>query len=285
MRESFLTDLFACGDSFAAAEAASSTLAGNRAVTAVFATALVLILCFPSTRRLGVLAGYGVVVALTMLLLPAIDSAREAARRSSCNCNLKQFGIALHNYLDTYGCLPPAYIADSHGRPMHSWRVLLLPYLEGKQIFQTYDFNEPWDGPHNRLLADQMPKSFRCPSDSVSKPGETSYALVVGPATMWPEGDAIPFRNVSDGSENTLAIVEVAGAGIHWMEPRDVPINVAKAGIGKAPKLGICSRHPGGVQAVFADGSVHFLNETISQADLEALITPADGKVRIQRDP
>ena len=96
-------------------------------------------------------------------------------------------GVALLTYHDTYGSFPPAYIADDQGRPMHSWRVLILPYLEEKSLYDRYDFSEPWDGPDNSQLAAEMPKVYRCRSDSCSlSPTDTSYLAVVGDGTIWP---------------------------------------------------------------------------------------------------
>jgi hypothetical protein len=105
----------------------------------------------------------------------------ELSRRSACVVNLKQIALALHNYHDTYGTFPPAYVADENGRPMHSWRVLILPFLESSDVYSKYRFDEPWDGPHNRLLADRMPYAYRCPSESRNSPPSriTSYVAVV----------------------------------------------------------------------------------------------------------
>src|SRR5262249_42952585 len=79
------------------------------------------------------------------------------ARRSQCKNNLKQIGLAMFNYHDAYGCFPPAYIADADGRPMHSWRVLLLPFLDEAARYRKYRFDEPWDGPNNSELATSVP--------------------------------------------------------------------------------------------------------------------------------
>jgi hypothetical protein len=284
MDVSILQRLLACSDAHVRPATWLSRLDPNSVVAGIFSLALIVILCIRPLRRPGVLLPFGMVAALALLLVPAIAQAREAARRSTCTCNLKQIGIALHNYRDRFGTFPPAYIADEFGRPMHSWRVLLLPYLEGKQVYDQYDFNEPWDGPNNRLLADKMPAVYHCPSDDESKPGETSYATVVGPETAFPGDDVVRLTDVKDGTENTLVIVEAAGNGIHWMQPRDVPVNVVKAGINKAPGLGICSRHPQVAIAVFADGSVHALHEIISPEMLRALSTRAGGE-RVDLNP
>jgi len=284
MDVSILPRLLACSDAHVRPAAWFSRLDPIWVVAGIFSLTLIVILCIRPLRRPAVLVPFGMAAALALLLVPAIAQAREAARRSTCTCNLKQIGIALHNYRDCFGTFPPAFIADEFGRPMHSWRVLLLPYLEGKHVYDQYDFDEPWDGPHNRLLADKMPGIYHCPSDDESNPGETSYAAVVGPETAFPGDETVALDSVTDGTHNTLVIVEAAGNGIHWMQPRDVPVSVAKAGINKAPGLGICSRHPQVALAVFADGSVHALQEIMAPEMLRALSTRAGGE-RVDLNP
>src|SRR4051812_9073955 len=101
-------------------------------------------------------AGKGCVAALALGLAIAFffslspsTGPREASKRTQCKNNLKEIALALHNYHEAYGCFPPAYIADKDGRPMHSWRVLILPYLDEKPLYLKYRFDEPWNGPHN----------------------------------------------------------------------------------------------------------------------------------------
>ena len=117
-----------------------------------------------SDLRLGPPVGVG--------LLPG-PRAREAGRRPKCGNNLKQIGLAMANYCNAYGRFPPAVIADASGRPMHSWRLLLLPFLlsEEKALYSSYNFDQPWDGPDNIRLADRMPAVYRCPSDKGRLPG------------------------------------------------------------------------------------------------------------------
>ena len=105
-----------------------------------------------------------IIAVLIALLLPAVQQAREAARRSACKNNLKQIGLALHNYHNAYGSFPPAFVPDAEGHPAHSWRVLLLPYVDGEELYSLYRFDEPWNGPHNSKLADKIPSVYRCPS-------------------------------------------------------------------------------------------------------------------------
>src|ERR1700676_3675353 len=106
-----------------------------------------------------------IIAVLIALLLPAVQAAREAARRAQCVNNLKQIGLAMHNYHSTYDCFPPAVTADDQGRPLLSWRVLILPYLEEAPLYAQFHLDEPWDSPHNLPLASKMPRVYTCPSD------------------------------------------------------------------------------------------------------------------------
>ena len=125
-------------------------------------------------------------------------------------------------YQAVNGSFPPAYVADKNGRPMHSWRVLLLPYLDLNLLYQAYHFDEPWNGPHNRALADRMPSTYKCPDTPRSPASVTSYVVVVGPNTAFPGAKAIREAEITDGITNTIMIVEAARAGINWLEPRDL---------------------------------------------------------------
>src|SRR5262245_18129478 len=126
---------------------------------------------------LRALVAVGILGLLVLLLLPlSRGGSREAARRMQCSNHLKQIGLALQNYHDVYGSLPPAYIADANGKPLHSWRVLILPFLGERNLYEAYQFDEPWNGPSNSKLAEQVPACYRCPSRSGKQPKlETSY--------------------------------------------------------------------------------------------------------------
>src|SRR5205823_3963476 len=120
-----------------------------------------------------------------LFIFPARPPARDAARRMQCSNNLHNIALALQNYYDDHGSFPPAYIAAADGKPIHSWRVVLLPYLGQEDLYAKYSFDEPWNGPNNSKLHDRMLKIFRCPSQPEKQPRvHTSYLAVVGQETM-----------------------------------------------------------------------------------------------------
>ncbi len=211
---------------------------------------------------------------MTALLLPAVQAAREAARRMQCSNNLKQLGLAMHNYHDAYSSLPAPYIADQDGQPMHSWRVALLPFLERQDLYDAYNFDEPWDSPSNQALANQMPAAFKCPSSS-DPDGDTNYMVVVGPETPFEEGQWRGFRDITDGTSNTIMFVEVKGANVNWLEPTDVSFSTAVAGPNQSV---VGSYHPGGMNVSMLDGSVRFIPDTIAVTIWQALLTHASGE-------
>lgn len=179
----------------------------------------------------GVLLCGGVLVAL---LLPAVQAAREAARRAQCSNNLKQIALAFHNYHDTYKTFPPAYIPDKDGKPMHSWRVLILPFIEQQALYQRYNFNEPWDSPGNLAITNVAIPAYCCPScpQSAATPGatETNYMVITGPGTVFDGAKGAKLRDIVDGSLIwTLAICNSRPP------PQGRPDRIAITPVGSSP--------------------------------------------------
>jgi type II secretory pathway pseudopilin PulG len=229
--------------------------------------------------RFGIVKALLVLAALlavaAAILVPAIGSAREAARRATCQCRLKQLGLALQNYMSAFGTFPPAYVADDNGRRMHSWRVLLLPYLKATELTDAYDLSEPWDGPNNRKLIDRMPDIYRCPSDDHASPGSTNFVAVVGPETLWPGSTGRKPDEITDGLSNTIAVVEVTGLDIPWIQPRDLEFANVPLTVDPQSADGIRSNHgPAATNVLLADGSVRFF-ENVDPTILRALLTAA----------
>jgi type II secretory pathway pseudopilin PulG len=213
---------------------------------------------------------------LTALLLPAVQQASSGGPRERCKNNLKQIGLALHRYHEKHGTFPPAYIADANGRPMHSWRVLILPFLGYQELYDEYRLDEPWDGPHNSQLSDRILAEFNCPGSREAKLSPTtmtSYVAVVGPETAWPGDQPVSIGDISDGTANTLLVVEVLNSGIHWMEPRDLHTLQMASTVNAKAGQGISSVHLGGAHVQECDGAVRFIMESTPASQLRALLT------------
>lgn len=215
----------------------------------------------------------------TALLLPAVQKVRGAAARMQSMNNLKQIALAIHNYEATYGHLPRD-ITDKDGRPILSWRVAILPYVEQNALYQKFKLDEPWDSKHNKPYSDVAIKLFMSPqADPPTPPGMTQYKVFSGPGTIFEPGKKITFTDITDGTSNTILVVE-AGDSVPWAKPADIPFDPKKA----PPKLAL----PGVadfVNVAMGDGSVRVMKMTgIPEKTLKALITRDGGEV-IEDDP
>ena len=218
-----------------------------------------------SIPSVGSPASSGIAVAL---LLPAVQAAREAARRAQCVNNLKQIGLALINYHDANNTYPPAAIVGKDGKPLLSWRVAILPYIERQDLYAKFHLDEPWDSEHNQALIDSMPATYACPSTPRPAPGTTTYRVLAGKGTAFEGAEGHAVREFLDGTSMTLLVVEAPGP-VPWTKPDELAFDPDPAK--PLPKLG--SPHAGGFNALFADGSVHFLKKSIAEAVLRALCT------------
>jgi hypothetical protein len=185
--------------------------------------------------------------------------------------------LAVANYHDQFGCFPPAYIADSDGKPMHSWRVLILPFLELSQLYNAYNFAEPWDGPNNRKLADRVGRIYLRSGLESDQVRTTSFVAVVGPDTAWPGVSVRTYNDLGDGSHETLIVVEVPDGEFRWMEPRDLYFDRMSFRINDGSGLGLGSRL-GGARVVSADGSVRTLRDDFNPKMLRAMLTANGGE-------
>lgn len=317
---------------------------------------------FTLVELLVVIAIIGILVAL---LLPAVQAAREAARRMSCSNNVKQIGIAFHNYHDTYKKLPAPYVAtalDQIGSPLaalgappgdtfHSWGTALLPFMEQQPLYDQIDLNVPMFSPFgpytydNQTPVQETVDVYNCPSTPGGprindflllmafpyKASSSDYCSTNGILGAWHSAYYVPnvgqplgnrdgvlnqpntwsaFRDVLDGTSNTITIIERAGANNIW---RDGKLVVAGGpGTGTAGgswadvlngefwfrgslydgtgSIGPClinctnedtrgaySFHPGGVQTLLTDASVQFISETVDTAVVARLVCRADG--------
>src|SRR5262249_40309135 len=136
-------------------------------------------------------------------------------------------GIALHNYHQAYGTFPPAVGRDQNGNPL-SWRVALLPFLEAEDVYNAWNFHEPWDGPNNRLLWTRMPKSYEMPGRKGAGT-KTYYQVFAGPGALFDPNGPVRITDVTDGTSNTIMVAEGAGPVV-WCEPSDIPFQASPNG-------------------------------------------------------
>ncbi len=221
--------------------------------------------------------------ALVYFMLPPVASPREAARRSMCKNNLKRLGLALHKYQKANRTFPLA----TSGEPAVSWRVQILPFVDTRKLLDKYDPEFAWNSEKNAPLTKIHVSSLLCSSSiDVDKEGRyfSAYTMLTGPGTFSDDFKPRTPQGISDGASNTLAIVEAAGLNIIWTEPRDAhidrePLGINFKGTGKYDSPGLMSSwHIGGANAVFADGSVRFLNQDIDPQVLKALTTANGGE-------
>ncbi|PHS02228.1 MAG: hypothetical protein COA78_21680 [Blastopirellula sp.] len=219
------------------------------------------------------LASIAVVGVLVAFLLPELQLGRGASRRMSSVDNLKQIGIAAHNYHDTFNGFPAQAITDKEGNPLLSWRVALLPFIEYNNLYDQFHLDEPWNSEHNIKLIALMPEVYKNPS-SKANPGLTQYLAPVGKWTLWEDNKKRKFRDILDGSSNSIMILEVNDeASVIWSKPEDLNIDFDN------PLQGLGSAQPAGFSALFCDGSVHQIKPNINQETFKLLLKIRDGKV------
>lgn len=220
------------------------------------------------------------------LLLPAVQSAREAARRMGCQNNLKNIGLAILNFETVHRGLPTA-IVDANGEPLLSWRVAILPFLEEQALYDEFHLNEPWDSPHNVLLVDRMPAVFSCPS-SVADPGLTTYMGAAGEGMVLHGADrkvavssggevaVVPLQSVADGISKTAIVIETCRqSAAPWTKPVDIIADPEEAIV----FLQAGSEHAGDLHmALFIDGSVRAIAADVNPSIFEAILTKNGGE-------
>jgi prepilin-type processing-associated H-X9-DG protein/prepilin-type N-terminal cleavage/methylation domain-containing protein len=292
----------------------------------------------PAFTLIELLVVISVIGVLIALLLPAVQAAREAARRTQCFNNLKHLGIALHTYESASRSFPPGYVSffDSSGNdtgPGWGWAAMLLPQIEQKPLFDAVNFNLPIEDASNPTSRVALLTTLLCPSDSaplawwavtrdpsgtplqsICQVAAANYVGMFGTSDPGVDGDGVFFRdgnigipNITDGTAQTIAAGERAyvlgvatwvgsvtgtalfpltndGVGSPRLESAPgMILGHAGGNLGPGDPRGevnqFYSRHPGGVNFLFADGHIAFLNTTMSYQVFRALATRAGGEV------
>ena len=215
------------------------------------------------------------VVGIPAILLISVQKVREAAVRAKLQNNLKQFGDAMHNYDSANGHLPAAAICDKNGKPLLSWRVAILPYIEQWALFQQFKLDEPWDGPNNKRLIEIMPKIY-APLDNpqVAKEHRTFYRVFHGKGAGFEGDKGITLDSLNNTSE-TIMIVE-AGEAVIWTRPDELEYDDARP----LPPLGGILPKNDMYRAIMFDGTVRDFKRDESEATLRAAIRRRGGKFK-----
>lgn len=201
-----------------------------------------------------------IIAILVAFFLPATRRARPAARRAHCKNNLKNIGLALHNYHDVYGTFPPPYTVDENGRKLHSWRTLILPFIDQTPLYEKIDLSKPWDDPVNAEAYATRLDVYQCPSPELPA-GHTTYLALVTPDSFFRLDEPRVLSTDTEKNSGTVMVVEVApGHAVHWMQPFDADAQTGM-GFGEDTEFD----HSGGTHALFVDGSVKFLSAKVTQ--------------------
>ncbi len=236
-----------------------------------------------------------VVCVLLAIAVPVIRAAQRATVRTHCANNLAQIALALHNYHDVNKVFPCAIRYTADGRPMHSWRIAVLPYLIQQGLYDQYDFREPWNGPRNGQFIDEIPDpgtrggansgkvlhladaawvGLRCPSAPRSQNRMcTNYVMLIDDRPGKPNGPPNRPGSVppSCDDKSAVIIIEIADSDIHWMEPRDVLLSEMSMKINDRSKRSLSSYH-GGACIARADGKIEILDEATTEEQVRELL-------------
>jgi hypothetical protein len=250
-----------------------------------------LIDCGSLRERVIVTAYLGVYVALlggflAVTLLPQIHRARETAYHVVTNSNLRQIGLAMMEYANAHAGAFPGHAIYNGPKPMLSWRVALLPFLEEEDLYRQFRLDEAWDSPHNKPLLKRMPKVYALPG-SRGASDSTSYQVFVSPPGSPPRAQALfvdgpgpgrPLSAIPDGASATILVVE-ATAPVEWTRPDDLSFgSPGTSGIPGSPLPALGRESADDFHALFCDGSAHTFDKKINPDVLRALITPAGGE-------
>jgi hypothetical protein len=223
----------------------------------------------------GALPGIGLATAAPMAafaVIPARMAAQGSAFRAQSLNNMKQIGLAMHNYHDAYKTFPPAFKADKDGKPLLSWRVLILPLLEQDILFRQFHLDEPWDSEHNKALLDKMPGVYRSPGSKAGA-GMTNYLTVRSEKTIFSGSKGARIADIRDGTSNTIMLVEASDEkAVPWTKPDDFEYDENE------PIKGLVGLQENGFLALMADGSVRLIGNSINPSLLNALFTRNSGE-------
>lgn len=226
----------------------------------------------------------GVASLISRYGVPVIANLSSGRERAIAVSNLEKIANALNAYAADHGVYPLPIIRDANGNAMHSWRVSILPYLNELQLYNSYDFNQPWDAPQNYAVIEAMPGVYASPTQGSGSGRECYYQLVTGDRTLFPKSGPLGPKNVLDDLAKTALVVEAlppkSGQNLVsiWTEPTELDIQGMSGLIGNKPGIEVGSVTEGGVAIVTVDGTGHFLKDTTPPEIVLAILTASGGE-------
>ena len=240
----------------------------------------------PLWRLLSIIALVcAIVLVFFAILLPFRRDARPASLSMACSNNMRQLGRALLDYEQRYGEFPPAYTIDANGQRLHSWRTLILPFIDGGgPLYQKLDLSRPWDDPVNDRVRKVSAKdfdcldAFGCPSSKLPQ-GFTTYVAIVAPGSCLQPGKGRKVSEIKDGLDHTIFVCEAnLDQAVHWMSPEDISPDMLLQSNEQSKSIHSSRRH-----ALFGDCSVRLLGNYIDAGTLRAHVTIDGGESIPQR--
>jgi hypothetical protein len=207
---------------------------------------------------------------------PSIQAGMERVAIKRDLDNMREIARALNAYSDRYGTYPPPVVTDAAGKPLFSWRVLILPFLGYEDLYKQFDLDQSWDSPVNSKLLSRMPQQYASPNSLDAKENfECNYVLITGAGTLFPASGPLNPNKITD--KPTILLIETNNGGCIWSQPGDVDIGLGMH-IGKKPLVEIGSLHSNYIAAVTTEEESLKLPNTVPRIVLDALVSPNSGE-------
>ena len=228
-------------------------------------------------KTTAILMAAMIVSAIGVTFLAMRNSATESLTHyKPCNNGLRQISLGLYNYHEQCGCFPPPYTVDADGRPLLSWRVYMLPFLDEVDLYRKFRLDEPWDSPHNRPLSDEVVSAFRCRNQFGSDEPLTDFVYIVGEESPWHGNSRFQINDPEDPARRRVLVIEISGSSTPWAKPADLPYETARKGV--TPRNAALSgnhqmtaEHKPGVNVLLEDGQCLFFSHAENEQFLRFL--------------
>jgi hypothetical protein len=206
----------------------------------------------------------------------AVGVAHESADQVNKANKFKQIVLAMFVYMDQQKAFPPAAVRDKDGKPLLSWRVALLPFLDAEDLYKQFHLDEPWDSPHNRTLISKMPDIYADPDSNLNQlasEGKTTFQVPTGPETVFYKNAGTTYREIPDGTAKTILLIEVEPQrAVEWTKPDDWQVDMTH------PRQGLEQKDRKRFVAGWCDGHISTISTDVDEAKLRAALTRKGGE-------